>query len=398
MRYFHNGVLGLVCAVVLTACGDPADRVEITDTLQRSEHVSVPRVTATSEERFAYALPQTAPPMQAGGGASPFEFETPEGWTEVAPTQFRNPNFVAGPSGEVECYVSVLAGDGGGLLVNANRWRDQMGQESYSEDEFADLSQAFILGNEAVIVDFEGTFSGMGQAAPKEGYRLTGALVETSDSLVFIKMVGPNEAVEAQKNNFARFVQMLRYKDTSASPAAQQAGIPESGGLPPDHPDIGGLTDTAARAPAASNSGSGFKWEVPAGWAEVDTPSPMRLVTFAFGPGNSGECYVVVLGGSGGGRLNNVNRWLGQMGEPPLQESELDLQPTIDLFGEQAPALIARGTYSGMGGESRQNHVLFGATAEINNQSVFIKLIAPEQVANANWNNFVAFCGSMELE
>ena len=404
MRYFHNGALGLACVLVLTACGEPPDRVEITDTIQRSEHREVPRVTATSEERFAYALPQTAPPMrgvsarESAGEASPFAYETPEGWTEVAPTQFRNPNFVAGPSGEIECYVSVLAGGGGGLLVNANRWRTQMGQEPYSEEEFGELSQAFILEHEAIIVDFEGTFTGMGQAAPEEGYRLTGALVETSDSSAFIKMVGPNDAVEAQKDNFARFVQSLRFRDIDETPAAQQTAIPESGELPPDHPDIGGLTETSARPPATSNSGSGFDWEVPAGWAEVDTPSPMRLVTFVLGPGNLGECYVVVLSGSGGGRLKNMNRWLAQMGEPPLEGNELDLQPTVELFGEQVPMLIAPGTYSGMGGESRPDHVLFGATAQLENQSVFIKLIAPEQVANANWNNFVAFCGSMEFE
>jgi len=29
---------------------------------------------------------------------------------------------------------------------------------------------------------------------------------------------------------------------------------------------------------------------------------------------------------------------------------------------------------------------------------VFIKLIAPEQIANAHFESFVAFCGSMELE
>ena len=400
MRYLHHGALALACALVFTACGQPRDRVEITDTIQRSEHQAVPRVTATSEERFAFALPQTAPRMpgvsaqQAGGGASPFAYETPEGWTEVAPTQFRNPNFVAGASGEIECYVSVLAGGGGGLLVNVNRWRGQMGQEPFSDEEFGELSQAFILEHEAVIVDFEGTFTGMGQAAPKEGYRLTGALVETSDRSVFIKMTGPSEAVEAQKDHFARFVQSLRFKDS----AQRQAGTPVSGGLPPDHPDIGGLTETAARPPATSNSGNGFDWEVPAGWAEVETPSPMRLVTFAFGPGNSGECYVVVLGGSGGGRLNNMNRWLAQMGEPPLEASELDLQPKIELLGEEVPMLIARGMYSGMGGEARQDHVLFGATVELENQSVFIKLIAPEQIANAHFESFVAFCGSMELE
>ena len=404
MRYFHHGALGLACALLLTACGKPPDRVEITETTERSEHQPVPRVTATSEERFARVLPQTAPPTQAAfaeqtnSTPSRFDFQTPEGWTEIAPTEFRNPNFLAGPTGEVECYVSLLAGGGGSLFANANRWRGQMGQGPFEEEEFAEQSRTLILGAEAVIVDIEGTFGGMGQTAPKEGYRLIGALLQTVEGSVFVKMVGPSEAVGAQQDGFARLVTSLRFKETSDTAQAQQTAIPESGELPSGHPDIGGLTETAALPPAASNSGSGFNWEVPAGWTQVDSPSPMRLVTFAIGPGNSGECYVVVLGGSGGGRLNNMNRWLGQMGEPPLEASELDLQPKIELLGEQVPMLIARGTYSGMGSEARPNQVLFGASAELGDRSVFIKLIAPEQIANTHFENFVAFCRSMELQ
>jgi hypothetical protein len=404
MRYFHHGALGLACILLLTACGKPPDRVEITNTAERSEHQPVPRVTATSEERFAYALPKTAPLMRAGsaqqatGAASPFAYHTPEGWTEVAPTQFRNPNFLAGRAGEVECYVSVLAGNGGGLLVNANRWRGQMGQGPFTEEEFAEQTRTVILDHEAVIVDFEGAFSGMGQAAPKEGYRLIGALVETSDSSVFIKMVGPKDAVEAQKDYFTHFAQTLRFKDSARVNVAQDTGIPESGELPPDHPDISGRGAAVIEAPTRPSSEGGLKWEVPDGWEEVKYPSPMRLVTLAFGPGNLGECYVVVLSGSGGGRLNNMNRWLGQMGEPPLEESELDLKPRIELLGEQVPMLIARGTYTGMGGQSLPGHVLLGATAELDDRSIFIKLIAPEQLLNGHWDNFIAFCGSIEVE
>ena len=80
----------------------------------------------------------------------------------------------------------------------------------------------------------------------------------------------------------------------------------------------------------------------------------------------------------------NMNRWLGQMGGPPIEESALDLQPKIEVLGEQVPMLIAKGTYTGMGGQSLAGHVLLGASAELENQSIFIKLIAPEQLVNEN--------------
>ena len=93
-----------------------------------------------------------------------------------------------------------------------------------------------------------------------------------------------------------------------------------------------------------------------------------------------------------------MNRWLGQMGEPPRGESGLDLQPKIEVLGEQVPMLIGKGTYTGMGGQSLPGHVLLGATAELESRSIFIKLIAPEHLVDANRDNFIAFCGSIEVE
>ena len=389
----------LVCTFFGAACNQPGDREEITETFERSEHTRVPRVMATSEERLAREMPRTAPPAQPTVAVDPlFDYDMPEGWTESAPTQFRNLNFLAGPSGEVECYVSVLPGDAGGLLSNANRWRGQMGQEPYTEDQFWELARTIILDHEAVIVDFEGTFTGMGQAAPQEGYRLVGALIETADSGVFVKMVGPNDATLAQQDNFALFVQTLKFIGSDAPEAVAQESQAESGTLPAGHPDVGASTESALAASTPASSGDGFKWVVPPGWSVVDYPSPMRLVTMSFGESNEGECYVVVLDGNGGGRLSNMNRWLGQMGAPPLDATEIPLQPKTELFGMEVPLLVIEGTYSGMGGAPKPNTVLYGTIAEIEDKSVFIKLIAPKAVAEANYGKFIGFCWNFEYE
>lgn len=403
-------LVALVCLAVLSACSQPKDRVEITQTTTRSETRPVPRVNTPTEERFQLArgqmqaaagegVPMTAgaeaagePPSAAvGGGQSGlFDYTVPEGWTEVAPTQFRNPNFVLGPNGEIECYVTVLPGEGGGLLVNANRWRGQMGQPLYSEEEFAKLPRASILNQPAAIVDFTGEYLAMGASTPQPNTRLVGALLKAPMAAIFIKMIGPDEMVEAQKDNFARFAQSLRLKGMSGPatpPAEASAGAPAAGqAAPPESSAGGGPAPTPA----------GFTWTTPEGWHEVNTGSPMRLVTFRFGPNGSGECYVVTLAGTGGGRLENFNRWLAQVGEPPLDESELELQPKVELFGEQVPMLVAKGTYTGMGGESRENQVLMGAVGHLDDQSVFIKLVAPENVASSEWDTFKAFCASLK--
>jgi hypothetical protein len=61
-------------------------------------------------------------------------FKAPEGWTAVAPTAMRNVNFQAG-NPALECYVTMLAGDGGGALPNVNRWREQVGLPAASAAE-----------------------------------------------------------------------------------------------------------------------------------------------------------------------------------------------------------------------------------------------------------------------
>lgn len=384
-------------AIAMAACGKPGGRVEITDTSTRSETRPVPQVNVASADRFAIALPQTsaattpavdaggapasAAPAAAGENSSLFDFEVPAGWTTAAPSQFRDPNFTIGPKAEIECYVSVLQGQGGGMIVNANRWRGQLGQAPYTEEEFSKLPRATILGRDATIADFTGTYLAMGAQEPKAGYRLIGALIEAPAAAIFIKMVGPDAMVETQKDNFARFAQSLRMK-TAQAPSAPAAGAANAAPAP-------SADATPGAAPAA------FTWKAPEGWQESPAASPMRMVTFQFGEKGEGECYVAALPGQAGGRLENFNRWLAQMGEPPLAETELELQPPVFMFEEEVPMLIAKGTYAGMGGESRPGHALFGALAEVDGQSVFVKLVAPEALANDHMRNFAAFCASL---
>ncbi len=378
-------------ALGLAACSKPADRVEITGVATRSETRAVPQVNVSSEDRFARALPQTPPNVAAPASAAAvagselFDYEAPAGWNAAAPSQFRDPSFTIGPTGEIECYVSVLDGQGGGLLVNANRWRGQLGQAPYAESEFGSLPRANILGQEAVIVDFTGSYMGMGAAEAKPGYRLVGALIQAPMAAIFIKMVGPDAMVETEKNNFALFAQSLRMKGAAGAPATAAADPGEQISAP----------DAAPPAPDNAAAPAAFTWKTPDGWTESPAGSPMRVVTFRFGPNSEGECYIATLPGQAGGRLENFNRWLTQMGEPPLEETELELQPPVFMFEEEVPMLITKGTYTGMDGDAHPGFALLGALAELDGQSVFVKLVAPEALANEHSQRFAAFCAGL---
>lgn len=406
MTKIAQTLLAGCAAFVLMACEKPADRVEITETAPRSDTRPVPQINVSSADRFELASPQVsepvtpnsgpaseaAAPMQAAqaGGASAsagmFTYDVPSGWTQAPSSQFRDPNFTYGPNNELECYVSVLQGPGGGMLVNANRWRGQLGQPPYTEDEFAHLPRASILGREAVIVEFTGDFLPMGAADRKPGYRLVGALLEAPMAAVFIKMTGPDQMVQDQKDNFAIFAQSLKMNAPAApsDPAATAAAPAADAAAAPTVP------------PATTAEASGLQWKAPEGWTQ-SAGSSMRVVTYKFGAQSEGECYVASLPGTAGGRLENFNRWLAQMGQHPLEETELELQPPVFMFGEEVPMLIAQGTFTGMGGDTpKPGYILLGALAEVDGQSVFVKLVAPEALAQENMQKFAAFCASLK--
>ena len=88
--------------------------------------------------------------------------------------------------------------------------------------------------------------------------------------------------------------------------------------------------DTSPVPPAAAEVESTARnpdrpWSVPDGWTEDTAPRPMRLTTYVAAD-SSGPVEVAVtrFGGRVGGALANINRWRGQMGLPPVDETELE--------------------------------------------------------------------------
>ncbi len=63
---------------------------------------------------------------------------------------------------------------------------------------------------------------------------------------------------------------------------------------------------------------------VPANW-EAQPPSQMRQASYIVHGENgaSADISLVTLGATSGNVLDNVNRWLGQLGQPPITEEQL---------------------------------------------------------------------------
>jgi hypothetical protein len=151
----------------------------------------------------------------------------------------------------------------------------------------------------------------------------------------------------------------------------------------------------APAAPVAPVAADGLIWTAPAGWREAPA-RPMRLVTFWPAADAKSECYVARLGGQGGGVAANINRWRGQMNQPPLDDPALAGLAKIEVLGQPAPLVEIEGEYAAMGTAPAQpGYALLGTVAPLGEQTIFVKLIGPVADVKAQRGRFIEFCRSL---
>lgn len=96
-------------------------------------------------------------------------------------------------------------------------------------------------------------------------------------------------------------------------------------------------------------------WTLPEGWRQSTEAKPMRLATFEAGdPDDPLEVALTVFPEDVGGALANLNRWRGQLGQPPVDEAAMPqhMKPLtegdedgglfVDLIGEAEHADMGR--------------------------------------------------------
>lgn len=390
------------CALLITLAGSRTASAAggAVTTRQVSKGKKIP-VVGTGE-RFGYRA-GAGGSMASGGESSAgnMAWTTPSGWTEVAPNSMRNPNFVVnGAEGdaEIQCYVTELAGDGGGINANVNRWRGQVGLEPLAEAELAALERITVLDTPAVYVEFEGVYGGMGGQAGKPNTVLAGALLELDDKAIFIKMVGPADAVRDQRSNLREFMRSM-HLHAGASHASAASGASASGQSASGASGGAGALAPGAVSPHGALPPQGEKiiWDAPDGW-DLSPARPMRLVSYQSGASGETECYITVLTGQAGGVAANLNRWRGQLGQASLSEGEIDALPKIDLLGSPTPLLDVSGSFRGMGGAAKDNYAMLAVAYSASSQSIFVKMIGPADEVQAERENFEAFCNSIRTE
>ncbi len=373
--------------LALTGCGSKIQQTPETRTVEAPAAAG----DTSSAHRFGDG---SMSPHGEMAQESHWVWKTPEGWQEGTPTSMRKATFRVGPQGEAECYLTVLGGAAGGVAMNANRWRTQLGAAELGDAEIAALPKVQILGGEAVIVEAEGTYgAGAADSAHTEGREqadaaLLGAILPQPDRVVFVKMVGPKNVVAAQREAFLSFCRSLEEHNHSADVHAHGESAPVEA-------QSSASAEQAPAADATSSLEAKLRWQTPDTWKEQPKRS-MRVVSFAAGPNGEVECYVTVLAGSAGGFEANLNRWRQQMGQPELTPDEMAALPKVSILGGEGAMLEQKGAYTDMAGQKHEGQALLGALREVPGQVVFVKMTGPEAAVMAEKERFLAFCKSLQ--
>ena len=319
------GILFLGAFMLLISACDRAD-----------QQIKVYRVSKAPLEESAPqqqdAMPtNTAAPRMPGGLAPTADtaVATSANWEPQPLSQMRQASFlVKGDNGAVADISFVSLGSAAGnVLDNVNRWLDQLGQPSISEQKLAEIAQRLRTSlGDVIIVDLAGLPK---DADPARDGRIIAGMAATGSSTLFFKIRGNADLTEAQKGDFIKWVAAVCNAQTETRSPQMAAMLPQDAGAPQ------------------------IKWETPQGWTEVP-PSAMRYASFSASAENGDkiDISVVTFAGEGGSDPDNVNRWRGQIGLPPLGQNAVTSQiaalktadttfSTTDIAGTKARTIAA---------------------------------------------------------
>jgi hypothetical protein len=144
--------------------------------------------------------------------AKPLTWETPKGWKVVSSgsgmitVAFE----VGGKAGQARATIMALGGNGGGMLPNLNRWRNQVDLPPL-KDLFQQSSSSFqIDGQEATLFDLAGN-----RGEPSSRSRILVCILAREKRTWFFKMMGPYLTIENNKNAFEELLSSVRFSENN---------------------------------------------------------------------------------------------------------------------------------------------------------------------------------------
>jgi len=153
-----------------------------------------------------------------------------------------------------------------------------------------------------------------------------------------------------------------------------------------------------APPPAAAPTQTPLAWSVPAGWKGGPSSRPMRVAEFDVGADESGApVQCVVFGGIGGDDEQNLERWIGQLGEG----AKLSAKTTrSEHDGLKFTRLEVRGPYTDTmhpgGAKAMTEATMLAAIVDGPAGKLHVKMVGPSAVVDAAAAKFDEFLASMK--
>lgn len=113
----------------------------------------------------------------------------------------------------------------------------------------------------------------------------------------------------------------------------------------------------------------------PEGWV-LKPATEFRILNYGFGASGKGECWVTL---ASGGVLENVNRWMGQFSQAPIDEAALAGMKRVPVVGVEGVWVEVKGPYAGMGAGKQESFALAGIVADLGDRLLTVKMVGPEE-------------------
>ena len=121
----------------------------------------------------------------------------------------------------------------------------------------------------------------------------------------------------------------------------------------------------------------------------------MRVASFTAGQGNqAADVSVIPLGGSAGSPLDNVNRWRGQVGLPPIDQAQFDKDVQRVEIGGSGGYYVHLAAPEAQG-DGRQ--AILAAFTTRDNRTWFFKMQGPAKTVEQQKNAFETFIRSIRF-
>lgn len=165
----------------------------------------------TTGHQHQHPEPAASPAFSASPSAQvKLRWTKPEGWEEQAGSGMRLATLTVGKGDRsATCTMITLSGTAGGLDANVRRWIGQLKMTGPTGDDFT----AFLEKQERIQSEggYDGVLVNLTElGASTDGGSMLAALFTVNQTTLFIKMTGPIELLQAEKDRFAQLCKSLR--------------------------------------------------------------------------------------------------------------------------------------------------------------------------------------------